>query len=306
MYDCIIIGSVTLDLFFIGDSFTKNGDRYELAVGGKYVADNFIQRVGGGGANVSIGLGRQGFSTIFWGVLDDSLIGQHIVNILESENIDTSIIEKRKDSMSISAILLNNQGERTIITHHAQNVKRDFNDKIKFVVNESKWLVIGDTSGNTLEEKIIWTQKAKERGLSIFTMLTAKECKEDIKQLSPQLRISDWIILNGHELADLLGIKYEDLCLESRNYDIVLNVKGLIVTDGLNGAYAYSDMKRYFQRAISPPKIVDTTGAGDAFTSGFLGEYIRNKNIEQALLFAAQNAASVIGKIGAQDGLLKR
>lgn len=306
MYDCIIIGSITLDLFFIGDTFTKNGDRYELAVGGKYVADNFIQRVGGGGANVSIGLTRQGFSTIFWSVLDDNLIGQHILEILESENIDTSITERRKDSMSVSAILLNNQGERTIITHHAQNAKREYSDKIEFVINQSKWLIIGDTSGNTLEEKIIWTKKAKERGLSIFTMLTAKECKEGIKQMLPQMRISDWIILNGHELADLLGIKYEDLSLATRNYDIVLNVKGVIVTDGVNGAYAYSDMKRYFQRAVSPPRIADTTGAGDAFASGFLGEYIRNRNIEQALLFAAQNAASVIGRIGAQDGLLKK
>lgn len=306
MYDCVIIGSITLDLFFIGDTFTKNGDRYELAVGGKYVADNFIQKIGGGGVNVSIGLSRQGFSTIFWGILDDSLIGQHILKILESENIDTSIIEKRRNSLSVSAIILNSQGERTIITHRPQNIKREYNDKTETVLNQSKWLVLGDASGNTLEEKIVWTKRAKEKSLSVFAMLTAKECKEGLKRLLPLIRISDWIVLNGHELADLLGTKYEDLDLATRNYEIVLNVNSLIVTDGPNGAYVYSDMKRYFQRAVSPPKIADTTGAGDAFASGFLGEYIRNKNIEQALLFAAQNAASVIGKIGAQDGLLKR
>lgn len=306
MYDVTVVGSTTLDLFFIGDSLTRRQDRYELAVGGKYVADNFIQKIGGGGTNISIGLARQGFSVVFWGILDDSLIGQYMYQSLINEGINPVLLENRKDSLSVSAILLDSSGEKTVITHHAKNARREYNQKVEDILKTTKWLILGNSSGNTKEEKIFLANKAKEKNVSVFTMLTASECKEGITQISTMSSLSDWLILNAHELATVLCQKYEELNLNERNYDIVLNTKGVIVTDGKNGAYAYTDMKRYFQRAIAPPKVIDTSGAGDAFASGFLSEYIRSYNIKQSLLFASQNAASVISCIGAYDGLLRR
>lgn len=306
MYDIIVIGSTTLDLFFIGDSFTRKGDRYELAVGGKYVADNFIQRIGGGGANVSVGLARQGFSVAFWGILDDSLVGQHMRQVLTKEEIDTVLLENRKNSLSISAILLSTSGEKTVITYHAEKSKREYDQKVENILQRNKWLVLGNSPGNTKEEKVLWITKAKNKGMLIFTQLSALECKEGIDQIAQISNLSDWIILNAHELADLVGLKYEELNLNERNFEQVLNIKGLIVTDGKNGAFAYKDMKRFYQRAIDPPRILDTSGAGDAFASGFLGELIRTNDVGKSLFFASQNAASVISKIGAQDGLLNR
>lgn len=306
MHDFLVIGSTTLDLFFIGDNFTRKNDRYELAIGGKYVADNLIQKIGGGGANVSIGLARQGFSTIYWGVIDKSFIGQYIIEEFKKESIDTKIILTEENSLSISVILLNGDGEKTIITHHSQETKRILIKEIENILSKSRWVIVGNSSGNSKEEKVEWVKIAKTGGAYIFLTLTSSECKKGLSDMGELIKNADWTILNKHELADLVGIGYENIDLSNRNFDLILNTKGVIVTDGENGAYAYSGMKRYYQRAIKPVKMVDTTGAGDAFACGFISEFYKSSNIEQSLLFASQNSASVISVIGAQDGLLKR
>ena len=64
-------------------------------------------------------------------------------------------------------------------------------------------------------------------------------------------------------------------------------------------------------------KLVDRTGAGDAFGSGFVAGLIRSgeecekgdidpENISYALRLATANAASVVEVIGASEGALSR
>ena len=64
--------------------------------------------------------------------------------------------------------------------------------------------------------------------------------------------------------------------------------------------------KIYHQSIVKVKKVVDTTGAGDAFASSFLGEYLKKDSIEAGLKFGAENASSVIQKLGAQNGLMER
>jgi sugar/nucleoside kinase (ribokinase family) len=53
-----------------------------------------------------------------------------------------------------------------------------------------------------------------------------------------------------------------------------------------------------------PQPPYDRTGAGDAFTSTFVGAVIKGADIAAALLWAPINAMSVVQKVGAQAGLL--
>ena len=51
--------------------------------------------------------------------------------------------------------------------------------------------------------------------------------------------------------------------------------------------------------------IVERTGAGDAFGSGFVSEYVRSGDIKKAIQFATANASSVVAQFGAKAGILK-
>lgn len=52
--------------------------------------------------------------------------------------------------------------------------------------------------------------------------------------------------------------------------------------------------------------VKDTTGAGDAFGSGFLSQWILGAPLKASLLFASANATSVIKEIGAKEGILRQ
>jgi len=55
---------------------------------------------------------------------------------------------------------------------------------------------------------------------------------------------------------------------------------------------------------LSVKKICDTTGAGDCFASTFFYFFSKGFGISKSLEYSAKNAASVISKKGAHDGLL--
>jgi sugar/nucleoside kinase (ribokinase family) len=52
--------------------------------------------------------------------------------------------------------------------------------------------------------------------------------------------------------------------------------------------------------------VIDRTGAGDAFGSGFTAMVAQGKSLEEAVTFASANSTAVVSKIGAKAGILHR
>ena len=69
---------------------------------------------------------------------------------------------------------------------------------------------------------------------------------------------------------------------------------------------AVSDGKNIYKAGIPPSDIIDRTGAGDAFSSGFVSEFIRSNDTVKAIQFATVNASSVVAKVGSKAGILKK
>ena len=51
---------------------------------------------------------------------------------------------------------------------------------------------------------------------------------------------------------------------------------------------------------------MEKTGAGDAYASGLISALVSGESFEEAMVWGALNASSVIGKTGAQNGLLTK
>ena len=79
--------------------------------------------------------------------------------------------------------------------------------------------------------------------------------------------------------------------------------KQVVITDGPAGAYSHDGGKYWYMPTMEAP-VVERTGAGDAFGSGFMGAMLTGKPVEECLKWGACNSASVLGYVGPQAGLL--
>ncbi|MCX6723132.1 MAG: PfkB family carbohydrate kinase, partial [Candidatus Staskawiczbacteria bacterium] len=80
-----------------------------------------------------------------------------------------------------------------------------------------------------------------------------------------------------------------------------------VMTKG--GAGVVASDGNYFYSALPDEgrKIVDTTGAGDSFASGFLSDYIRSEgDIEKAIQLGLANSMANLSEIGAKKGILEK
>lgn len=302
----LVAGNSVVDLIFWGKSLQERekNNRLSLALGGKYVVDEFFQYFGGGGANAAISLSRQGFPVTIWSNLGDDTFARQIVDHLKKEGINSDLIEFKAEKTPISAILLTSEGEKTIITYRSNADLLEFDEKVQEEVTKNDWFALFSLAKCPKEKKLVFLKTAKKSGCKIFLSLHGMEYLKGLDYLKDYLSYCDILHLNAHELADIFGGDAANFNFYKTNFAQKLNLPLLLVTYDIHGNFAYTQGNIYYQPIIKVRKVIDTTGAGDAFASGFLGEYLKTDSIKKALLFGARNASSVIQYLGAQNGLL--
>lgn len=72
----------------------------------------------------------------------------------------------------------------------------------------------------------------------------------------------------------------------------------IVVTLGADGSRAFSGLSNYQCDAVAVDKIIETTGAGDAFAAGFLSRFYSSEDIDKALSAGAAAAARVVRQLG--------
>src|SRR5574340_1140715 len=93
MYDLVSVGSISIDLFYKGDSLTFHDSRFQLAIGGKYVADSFNVSLGGGGANVALGASHLGLKTAVLAKIGNNLFKSIILKKMEDHNVSYKLCD---------------------------------------------------------------------------------------------------------------------------------------------------------------------------------------------------------------------
>jgi sugar/nucleoside kinase (ribokinase family) len=114
------------------------------------------------------------------------------------------------------------------------------------------------------------------------------------------------LFLNQEEASYLTKISFE------KEFDIFKKIDEIcpgvaVMTKGGEGVVASDGKYLYFAKPNPDRKIVDTTGAGDSFASGFISEFIKSKgNIESAIQFGLANSEANLSEIGAKIGILDK
>jgi sugar/nucleoside kinase (ribokinase family) len=303
MLDIISLGTVSIDLYYKGDSLTRDGGRFDLAIGGKYYADHFYQGLGGGGANVAIGAAKAGLNVGLIAKIGNNPFKEMICSTLSKSNVHyEEYCDIEEEYINISSVLLDPKGEKTIINYrtphqHVMTCAADFQK-----LDTAKAIYMANLSKVPLTERIDILKYARGKEMKIFANLNVTDCRRPIEQILHFVRFVDVTIINSHEYADMIKVPFQAIDFHQnivKKYSLFNEDNILVITDGKKGSYAYHMGKVYHEKAAKVTEVIDTTGAGDAYTAGFIAFYLSTQDIQASMKAGALYAVKVLGKIGA-------
>jgi len=309
MFDIVSIGSATRDVFISADDFKSiklsdfsTGEGLCLPLGSKTEIKKIVFTFGGGGANTAVTFARQGLKTACIGVVGIDLNGQEVINELAGEGIEAKYFQKHDDDWTAySIIMVHDSGERTILSYKGEGQHFDVN-KIAFDELKTKWLFLDSLGGHydLLEKAVNW---AVANNVKLATNPGGKELDHGLNKLRPLLKNFSIVLMNQEEAAKLTGIDYNN---ETEIFKFMDDVIGgvFIMTKGHEGVVV-SDGKNIYKAGVPDSPVIERTGAGDAFSSGFISEYMRSNDISKAIQLATANASSVVTQYGPRAGILK-
>ena len=272
----------------------------ELNFGSKIDIDKMRFDVGGGGTNSAVTFARHGHESVFMGNVGRDIAAQAILNCLDEEGIDSSYVQTlpRKTTGTSVVLLDTKSGERTILT--CRGASAEFSNLDDAVLEEIQpdWLYITSLRGDL---KTLGRFLKRARQIGAKTMFNPGVLElEQAKKLLPMLPSLDVLLLNRREAMQLVpGVTLEELLEKLARY-----TKMVLITDGQMGAIATDGTDIYRFAIYEDFKVKDTTGAGDAFGSGFLAHYAAGKSFRQSLIFASANSSYVVTQLGAKRGIL--
>jgi ribokinase len=301
MYDVITVGSATVDTFAHTETESviyQNG-RLCYPGGAKILLSKLIFTTGGGGTNTAVAFSRLGLKTAFIGKMGKYTNSKRVIWDLKRNKVDTSLVCRGTGRTGYSIILDPKGHDRTILAFKGSNNDLMPNE-VKFSKLKTKWFYFSSMLEKSFKTQVKIAQYAERKKIKIAFNPSMYLAIKGKKYLAPIISRTEVIIMNKEE-AELITKKKKiaEMAKELHKQ----GPKIIAITNGKEGTYVYDGQILRFIKAhkIKP---IETTGAGDAFASGFVAGIIKGKITEEAMLMGTANAESVIMKYGAKEGLL--
>ena len=304
MFDVITLGSATVDVFVktARPRIIRHKEHADVcySVGQKVLVEDLHVDTGGGGTNTAVAFSRLGLKTGWVGKVGTDLNAKTVLDEARREGV-SFLGTSGKGMTGYSVILTGLERNRTILAYKGVNDQLSPND-IPWDKLTAKWLYLGAMMGKSFETLRHVAAFAKEEGIKYAFNPSMYLAQQGIKKLRTIIDGCDLLILNREEAQALLGMQQRcvEMLPELQKYS-----KIAVITDGPKPAHAYNGIMHY---EIVPPdiKVIEPTGAGDAFAAGMVAGLMIEKDIPTALQWAMAESCSVIQHLGAKQKLLTR
>jgi fructokinase len=263
-----------------------------------------IEKIEAGGsvANTMAGIAFLKGNSSFIGKINSDEFGKIYKNSLEKINVNFSYTMKKENlSTGTSIIFISPDSERTMCTYLGVSSRLSKDDIDENIIKSHKLILL---------EGYLWDKGISEEMFKHVIYLAKKNNIEIAMSLSDIFCVSrhrqDFINLLMNELNILIGNEDEinKLMQKSNLSDSIRKIKKInkliIVTRSKKGSLAIQNEKIINCESVKVKKMLDLTGAGDLFASGFLKEYLDSSNIKKCLQTGSKLAAKIIQKIGAR------
>ncbi len=284
----VVVGSINIDLVVTAERLPRPG---ETVLGGR-----FAEHAGGKGANQAVAAARVGAQVVMIGAVGADPHGDTALEALVAEGVDVSRVRRVAQPTGVAIIAVGPRGENQIVLAPGANDD----------------LTVGDVSlGELGDHGVLLTDHEIPAAVTLAALRAAREAdwtpildpaparalSADVLQLGPILTP------NEHELLVAIG----DDNAQAAAASLAQRSHGpLIVTQGPAGALLVrgGESKRFAGFPASP--VVDTTGAGDAFTGVLAAWLAEGKPLEEAIQAANAAGSLAVTATGARDGMPHR
>ena len=284
----VVIGAVFVDI---------KGYPLSTYIPGGRNAGRMEQVHGGVSRNVAEDIANVELRPTFVGLVDDSGMGQDVIDKLENHKVNTRFIKKVPDGMGTWLAIFDNRGDVT-----AAISKRPDTTPLTGLLQEQGDEIFADCDSIALEldlekETVKQTLRyAKKYGKKVFAVVSNMSIAMERRDFLQQI---DCFICNQQEAGILFSENYDGLSPDEMLPILRDKIRGaqihrMVVTMGAQGAvFATLDGEDGYCPA-KKVDVKDTTGAGDAFFAGAVIGQTYGKTMMESCEIGTRLAASVI------------
>jgi len=291
--DIICAGEVLID--FIGHEVNTSINRTK----------DYHRFLGGSPTNVAVNASRLGLKSALIATCGQDGLGEYIVRKLKENHVITNQVKKLEGVPTSIILVSKSSGTPDFIPYREadyQIAQSQISDELlgsAKIFHTTCFALSKDPARTTILES---AKKAKKLGLLTSIDINFSERiwpdREEAKAvLKEYLSTNPLVKLSEDDCYRLFSeSKTEDFIFE---YFHALGASTICLTKGKDGVVLSNiDFGMFHQKALPVEDIKDTTGAGDAFWTGFLYAQLENKNLEESITIAQKLAVLKLQNVG--------
>jgi sugar/nucleoside kinase (ribokinase family) len=290
-----VIGDINVDVItLLSGPLQKNTDTTSV---------NAIT-LGGSTCNIAVWLTHLGTETDMVGAIGDDVLGTWVITQLQAFGVsDKNIRTITNNRTGTCVILVDETGARSMMPDFGANLVQIVDERLESLISESDVVVMSAYTFLRPESRKFALDVLESVDKSNARMVIDAASSSPITNAGPDkvrkyLARADLVLANEDEFAALAAGAPEDWTSEFKN---------LIIKRGERGALWLFEGQEVASVKAQDVKVLDTTGAGDAFCAGLLSQLRLRSNWEnladvdyaQSLLVASHTAGENCKTLGA-------
>lgn len=288
--DVVGFGALNVDKLYKVNKIAREGE--------ESFALDFQEAPGGSAANTIVGLARLGLRTGYIAKVANDREGKLLVNDFKKERVNTEgVVIAETGRSGVVTGYVDGKGERALYVDPGVNDSLEFREiNLEYAIRARFLHMTSFVGAKPFEaqERLVRRLSNIEVSFDPGEIYTLK----GLAALRPLIKRSSVVFPNENEVKMLTGEDHE------KGSRVLLKEGAGIVAVKLGGkgCYVMNGKENHFIQPYKT-KVVDTTGAGDAFCAGFLYGLIKKKDLYECGQLGNLVASKCIAKVGARTGL---
>jgi ribokinase len=291
-FDVIGFGALNVDKLFKVNKLAEAEEESFI--------EEYAEACGGSAANTAVGLARLGCKVGFIGKVGCDREGDLLIQDFLAEGVDTTGTIRTVQTKSGSVLgFVDKKGARALYIDPEVNDTMGFDEINVKYASQAQFLhltsFVGDESFQAQKRLL----DAIPNSVKVSFDPGALYARKGFASLEPIIKKTYVLMPNAIELQLLTG--ETDYC-KGADFMVGRGVKVVAVKLGGDGCYVTDGRERYLIEALKT-KVVDTTGAGDAFCAGFLYGLVNKKSLYECGRLGNFVGSRCVMRMGARTGL---